>query len=135
MSKHILYIIFGSGATRPLILVDLPFGTCEGSPFEALSNAQRLLKVILWPSSQCSFIIRRRLWCRKAVQIASKSKEVRNEQRRVRNIKMSPEMIVLRYILRSQNNCRCGNCGCGTCWTSSAAHQCHGWVPSTRANS
>nr|CCA21559.1 3methyl2oxobutanoate hydroxymethyltransferase putat [Albugo laibachii Nc14] len=32
------------GATRPLILVDLPFGTCEGSPFEALSNAQRLVK-------------------------------------------------------------------------------------------
>lgn len=34
-----------SGATRPLIMADMPFGTCEGSPYEALANAQRLLKV------------------------------------------------------------------------------------------
>ncbi|KAE8876627.1 3-methyl-2-oxobutanoate hydroxymethyltransferase 2 [Phytophthora fragariae] len=32
------------GANRPLLITDMPFGTCEGSPFEALKNAQRLLK-------------------------------------------------------------------------------------------
>ncbi|KAG7376824.1 hypothetical protein PHYPSEUDO_012669 [Phytophthora pseudosyringae] len=32
------------GATRPLVMTDMPFGTCEGSPFEALKNAQRLMK-------------------------------------------------------------------------------------------
>ncbi|KAL7678624.1 putative ketopantoate hydroxymethyltransferase, pyruvate kinase-like domain superfamily [Plasmopara halstedii] len=35
------------GASRPLVLSDMPFGTCEGTPFEALKNAQRLLKEIL----------------------------------------------------------------------------------------
>ncbi|KAF0700633.1 Aste57867_8811 [Aphanomyces stellatus] len=34
----------GSGATRPLIVGDMPFGTCEGDPYEALKNAQRLMK-------------------------------------------------------------------------------------------
>ncbi|KAF1789664.1 Pyruvate/Phosphoenolpyruvate kinase-like domain [Phytophthora cactorum] len=32
------------GATRPLVITDMPFGTCEGTPFEALKNAQRLMK-------------------------------------------------------------------------------------------
>ncbi|ETW04262.1 3-methyl-2-oxobutanoate hydroxymethyltransferase [Aphanomyces invadans] len=32
------------GATRPLIVGDMPFGTCEGDPYEALRNAQRLMK-------------------------------------------------------------------------------------------
>ncbi|DAZ98990.1 TPA: hypothetical protein N0F65_011245, partial [Lagenidium giganteum] len=32
------------GAERPLIVGDMPFGSCEGDPFEALKNAQRLLK-------------------------------------------------------------------------------------------
>lgn len=32
------------GATRPLLLTDMPFGTCEGNRFEALKNAQRLMK-------------------------------------------------------------------------------------------
>lgn len=32
------------GAERPLIVTDMPFGTCEGEPYEALRNAQRLLK-------------------------------------------------------------------------------------------
>ncbi|KAG7376825.1 hypothetical protein PHYPSEUDO_012670 [Phytophthora pseudosyringae] len=32
------------GANRPLVITDMPFGTCEGSPFEALKNAQRLMK-------------------------------------------------------------------------------------------
>lgn len=34
-----------SGASRPLIVADMPFGTCEGDPYEALKNAQRMLKV------------------------------------------------------------------------------------------
>jgi ketopantoate hydroxymethyltransferase len=34
-----------SGASRPLVITDMPFGTCEGTPFEALKNAQRLMKV------------------------------------------------------------------------------------------
>ncbi|KAF1315278.1 3-methyl-2-oxobutanoate hydroxymethyltransferase, partial [Globisporangium splendens] len=33
------------GAGRPLIVADMPFGSCEGDPYEALKNAQRLLKV------------------------------------------------------------------------------------------
>ncbi|CAI5741885.1 unnamed protein product [Hyaloperonospora brassicae] len=32
------------GASRPLVVTDMPFGTCEGAPFEALKNAQRLMK-------------------------------------------------------------------------------------------
>lgn len=32
------------GATRPLVATDMPFGTCEGAPFEALKNAQRIMK-------------------------------------------------------------------------------------------
>ncbi|KAH7472735.1 3-methyl-2-oxobutanoate hydroxymethyltransferase 2, mitochondrial [Phytophthora ramorum] len=32
------------GANRPLVITDMPFGTCEGSPYEALKNAQRLMK-------------------------------------------------------------------------------------------
>ncbi|RHY97148.1 hypothetical protein DYB31_002754 [Aphanomyces astaci] len=32
------------GASRPLIVGDMPFGTCEGDPYEALKNAQRLMK-------------------------------------------------------------------------------------------
>lgn len=32
------------GANRPLVITDMPFGTCEGTPFEALKNAQRLMK-------------------------------------------------------------------------------------------
>uniref|UniRef100_K3W4X2 3-methyl-2-oxobutanoate hydroxymethyltransferase n=1 Tax=Globisporangium ultimum (strain ATCC 200006 / CBS 805.95 / DAOM BR144) TaxID=431595 RepID=K3W4X2_GLOUD len=32
------------GAERPLIIADMPFGSCEGDPYEALKNAQRLLK-------------------------------------------------------------------------------------------
>lgn len=32
------------GANRPLVITDMPFGTCEGAPFEALKNAQRLMK-------------------------------------------------------------------------------------------
>ncbi|EGZ11043.1 hypothetical protein PHYSODRAFT_548747 [Phytophthora sojae] len=32
------------GATRPLVITGMPFGTCEGTPFEALKNAQRVLK-------------------------------------------------------------------------------------------
>ena len=36
----------GSGASRPLVVTDMPFGTCEGAPFEALKNAQRLMKVV-----------------------------------------------------------------------------------------
>ncbi|CAK4413129.1 unnamed protein product [Aphanomyces euteiches] len=32
------------GATRPLVVADMPFGSCEGDSFEALRNAQRLLK-------------------------------------------------------------------------------------------
>ncbi|TYZ69439.1 hypothetical protein PybrP1_012648 [[Pythium] brassicae (nom. inval.)] len=32
------------GASRPLIVADMPFGTCEGDPYEALKNAQRMLK-------------------------------------------------------------------------------------------
>ncbi|KAG7395132.1 hypothetical protein PHYBOEH_004205 [Phytophthora boehmeriae] len=32
------------GATRPLVATDMPFGTCEGAPFEALKNAQRIIK-------------------------------------------------------------------------------------------
>ncbi|KAG6622372.1 3-methyl-2-oxobutanoate hydroxymethyltransferase [Phytophthora cinnamomi] len=32
------------GANRPLVMTDMPFGTCEGTPFEALKNAQRLVK-------------------------------------------------------------------------------------------
>lgn len=32
------------GATRPLVITDMPFGTCEGTSFEALKNAQRLMK-------------------------------------------------------------------------------------------
>ena len=35
-----------SGASRPLVVTDMPFGTCEGAPFEALKNAQRLMKVL-----------------------------------------------------------------------------------------
>lgn len=34
-----------SGAERPLIVADMPFGSCEGDPYEALKNAQRMLKV------------------------------------------------------------------------------------------
>ncbi|OQR97679.1 3-methyl-2-oxobutanoate hydroxymethyltransferase [Achlya hypogyna] len=36
-------IIYHSKA-RPLLVADMPFGTCEGHRFEALKNAQRLLK-------------------------------------------------------------------------------------------
>ncbi|CAI5724682.1 unnamed protein product [Peronospora destructor] len=32
------------GANRPLVVTDMPFGTCEGAPFESLKNAQRLMK-------------------------------------------------------------------------------------------
>ncbi|TMW67741.1 hypothetical protein Poli38472_007413 [Pythium oligandrum] len=32
------------GAHRPLIVTDMPFGTCEGEPYETLRNAQRLLQ-------------------------------------------------------------------------------------------
>ncbi|KAL3665934.1 hypothetical protein V7S43_009354 [Phytophthora oleae] len=32
------------GANRPLVITDMPFGTCEGAPFDALKNAQRLMK-------------------------------------------------------------------------------------------
>ncbi|CAH0480135.1 unnamed protein product [Peronospora belbahrii] len=32
------------GANRPLVVTDMPFGTCEGAPFEALKNAQCLMK-------------------------------------------------------------------------------------------
>ncbi|GLD98078.1 hypothetical protein PINS_up006775 [Pythium insidiosum] len=32
------------GASRPLVVTDMPFGTCEGDPYEALRNAQRLMK-------------------------------------------------------------------------------------------
>jgi len=32
------------GASRPLIVCDMPFGSCEGNPYEALKNAQRMLK-------------------------------------------------------------------------------------------
>ncbi|RHY15934.1 hypothetical protein DYB25_000956 [Aphanomyces astaci] len=35
---------YPSGASRPLIVGDMPFGTCEGDPYEALKNAQRLMK-------------------------------------------------------------------------------------------
>lgn len=33
-----------SGAERPLIVADMPFGSCEGDKYEAMRNAQRLLK-------------------------------------------------------------------------------------------
>ncbi|RQM09774.1 hypothetical protein DD237_004199 [Peronospora effusa] len=33
-----------SGANRPLVVTDMPFGTCEGAPFDSLKNAQRLMK-------------------------------------------------------------------------------------------
>ncbi|ETM00900.1 3-methyl-2-oxobutanoate hydroxymethyltransferase [Phytophthora nicotianae] len=33
------------GATRPLVIADMPFGTCEGTPYEALKGAQLLVKV------------------------------------------------------------------------------------------
>ncbi|TDH66314.1 hypothetical protein CCR75_007375 [Bremia lactucae] len=33
-----------AGASRPLLITDMPFGTCEGAPYEALKNAQILLK-------------------------------------------------------------------------------------------
>ncbi|KAG3138296.1 hypothetical protein PI126_g16984 [Phytophthora idaei] len=32
------------GATRPLVITDMPFGTCEGTPYEALKSAQLLVK-------------------------------------------------------------------------------------------
>ncbi|OQR93798.1 3-methyl-2-oxobutanoate hydroxymethyltransferase [Thraustotheca clavata] len=32
------------GAKRPLLVADMPFGTCEGHRFDALKNAQRLMK-------------------------------------------------------------------------------------------
>ncbi|ETO83266.1 3-methyl-2-oxobutanoate hydroxymethyltransferase, variant 1 [Phytophthora nicotianae P1976] len=32
------------GATRPLVIADMPFGTCEGTPYEALKGAQLLVK-------------------------------------------------------------------------------------------
>lgn len=32
------------GAKRPLIVCDMPFGSCEGDRYEALRNAQRMLK-------------------------------------------------------------------------------------------
>ncbi|KAG6622371.1 3-methyl-2-oxobutanoate hydroxymethyltransferase [Phytophthora cinnamomi] len=32
------------GAVRPLVVADMPFGTCEGTPFEALKCAQLLMK-------------------------------------------------------------------------------------------
>ncbi|CAI5728205.1 unnamed protein product [Peronospora effusa] len=32
------------GANRPLVVTDMPFGTCEGAPFDSLKNAQRLMK-------------------------------------------------------------------------------------------
>lgn len=43
-----------SGASRPLIVADMPFGTCEGDPYEALKNAQRLLKVRAYGALYCT---------------------------------------------------------------------------------
>ncbi|KAI9918418.1 hypothetical protein PsorP6_011647 [Peronosclerospora sorghi] len=47
------------GANRPLVITDMPFGTCEGAPFDALKNAQRLIKV---SERRRSFRLSKR-WC------------------------------------------------------------------------
>ncbi|KAF4321512.1 hypothetical protein BBO99_00001027 [Phytophthora kernoviae] len=75
------------GATRPLVATDMPFGTCEGAPFEALKNAQRIIKVMREQIfCLCQLLTMVWLVYRKEAQIALRSKEERNVPRQLNDL-------------------------------------------------
>ncbi|RQM19676.1 hypothetical protein B5M09_002707 [Aphanomyces astaci] len=73
-----------TGASRPLIVGDMPFGTCEGDPYEALKNAQRLMKARF-----CDAVLVLSERCRKAEWTASRLKAASNGQIPVRDLSVS----------------------------------------------